>query len=197
MCVGHPKRRYWMTQTRGNPLRELPLGFLFSIAVRDIKHTIQVRTGLKSDHNSNSIAVSTSREAPHISIRPSKGLFSFDFNEIWEYRELLYFLTWRDIVVRYKQSVLGIGWAILQPLLTMVIFTFVFGHVAKVPTNGIPYPLFCFAALIPWQYFSNSIGRAGTSLVGSSNLVSKVYFPRIIVPLAAAIAPLADFLVLL
>ena len=130
---------------------------------------------------------------PAIRIEPTAGLFAFNLRDLWEYRELLYFLTWRDIKVRYKQTALGAGWALLQPLLTMVVFTFVFGRFAGVPSNGVPYPLFSFAALLPWQYFASAVGRSGVSLVNSSNLISKVYFPRLVVPLAAAIAPLVDF----
>jgi lipopolysaccharide transport system permease protein len=133
--------------------------------------------------------------APAIRIEPAKGLVAVNLRELWEYRELLYFLTWRDIKVRYKQSVLGVGWAILQPLLTTAIFTFVFGRFAGVPSNGIPYPLFSFAALLPWQYFASAVGRSGVSLVNSANLISKVYFPRLIVPLSAAFAPAVDFVI--
>jgi lipopolysaccharide transport system permease protein len=136
-------------------------------------------------------------DIPVIRIEPSKGWVSLKLNELWEYRELLYFLTWRDIKVRYKQSILGVGWAILQPLLTTLIFTFVFGRFAGVPSNGIPYPLFAFAALLPWQYFASAVGRSGVSLVNSANLISKVYFPRLIVPLSAALAPVVDFAVTL
>lgn len=142
--------------------------------------------------NTESIAQT---DIPVIRIEPSRGFIALNFNELWEYRELLYFLTWRDIKVRYKQSVLGVGWAILQPLLTTLIFTFVFGRFAGVPSNGIPYPLFAFAALLPWQYFASSVGRSGVSLVNSSNLISKVYFPRLIVPLSAALGPAVDFAV--
>lgn len=134
-----------------------------------------------------------STDIPLIRIEPSKGWVSLKLNELWDYRELLYFLTWRDIKVRYKQTALGAAWAVLQPLLTMVVFTFVFGRFAGVPSNGIPYPLFAFAALLPWQYFASAVGRSGTSVVSSSNLISKVYFPRLIVPLAAAAAPVVDF----
>jgi lipopolysaccharide transport system permease protein len=130
-----------------------------------------------------------------VRIQPSRGWLSLELGELWKYRELLYFLAWRDVKVRYKQSLLGAGWAILQPLLTMVIFTFVFNKFAGVDSEGIPYPVFAYAALLPWQYFASAIGRSGVSLVNSSNLITKVYFPRLIVPLAAAIAPLVDFAV--
>jgi lipopolysaccharide transport system permease protein len=125
-------------------------------------------------------------------IQPSKGLFHLDLNVIWYYRELLYFLIWRDVKVRYKQTVIGAGWAILQPLMTMVIFSVVFGSFARIPSDGLPYPIFTFAALLPWIFFAQAIGRSGISLVGSANLISKIYFPRLIIPLSAAVAPLVD-----
>jgi homopolymeric O-antigen transport system permease protein len=128
-------------------------------------------------------------------IQPTRVLFCLDFNVLWHYRELLYFLIWRDIKVRYKQTVIGTGWAIFQPLMTMVIFTVVFGHFAKVPSDGLPYPIFAYTALLPWNYFAQAISRSGISLVGNANLISKVYFPRLIVPLSAAVAPLVDFVV--
>jgi lipopolysaccharide transport system permease protein len=115
--------------------------------------------------------------------------------EFWEYRELLYLLVWRDIKVRYKQTVFGAGWAIMQPLFTMAVFTMVFGGFAKVPSDGLPYPIFAFAGVLPWSYFSQALTRSGTSLVSSSSLISKVYFPRLIIPVAAALAPAVDFLV--
>jgi lipopolysaccharide transport system permease protein len=132
---------------------------------------------------------------PTVEIQPNKGLFHLDLQAIWQYRELLYFLIWRDIKVRYKQTVIGAGWAILQPLMTMAIFTVIFAHFAKIPSDGLPYPIFVFTALLPWNYFSQAVGRSGVSLVGNANLISKVYFPRLIVPISAATAPLADFAV--
>jgi lipopolysaccharide transport system permease protein len=113
--------------------------------------------------------------------------------ELWEYRELLYFLVWRDVQVRYKQTVLGVGWAVLQPFLTMVVFSAIFGVVAKIPSDGLPYPIFAFAALLPWNYFAGAFSKAGTSLVNSAHLISKVYFPRLVIPIAAAAAGLVDF----
>ncbi len=143
------------------------------------------------------MSISSSSGTPTIRIEPPKGLASLNLKDVWEYRELLYFLTWRDIKVRYKQSVLGVGWALLQPLLTMIIFTFVFGRFAGVPSDGMPYPLFSLAALLPWQYFASAVGRSGVSLVNSANLITKVYFPRLIVPLSAALAPAVDFAITL
>lgn len=132
-------------------------------------------------------------ESRVIRIRPSHGWVSVNLGDLWEYRELLYFLVWRDVKVRYKQTVLGAGWAILQPLLTMIVFSAVFGSFAKVPSDGVPYPIFSYVALLPWSYFSGAFSRVGTSLVGSSNLISKVYFPRLVIPIAATFAGLVDF----
>jgi lipopolysaccharide transport system permease protein len=128
-----------------------------------------------------------------IVVQPSGGLFHLDLGAIWQYRELLYFLIWRDVKVRYKQTVIGAAWAILQPLMTMVIFTVIFGKLAKMPSDGFPYPIFAYTALLPWTYFAQAIGRSGESLVRSANLIRKVYFPRLIVPISAALAPLVDF----
>ncbi|MFH1992492.1 MAG: ABC transporter permease [Pseudomonadota bacterium] len=128
-------------------------------------------------------------------IEPSKGWIPVDLKEIWNYRELLYFLTKREIQVRYKQTVLGGLWAIIQPFFTMVVFTLFFGRLAKMPSDGIPYPIFVYAGLLPWTYFANALSNSGNSLVGSANLISKVYFPRIIIPGSASLAGLLDFLV--
>lgn len=130
---------------------------------------------------------------PSLVIAPTEGLFHFDIKALWQYRELLYFLIWRDIKVRYKQTAIGAGWAILQPLMTMVIFTVVFGNFAKIPSDGFPYPIFAYTGLLPWTYFAQAISRSGASLVSDANLITKVYFPRLIVPLSAAVAPLVDF----
>ncbi|QQS47120.1 MAG: ABC transporter permease [Acidobacteriota bacterium] len=127
-------------------------------------------------------------------IEPSRGWVSLRLAELWEYRELLYFLTWRDIKVRYKQTVLGAAWAIIQPLFTMLVFSLFFGRLAKVPSDNIPYPIFCFAALVPWTFFANGLSQSSNSLVGSSNLITKVYFPKLAIPLATVIAGVIDFL---
>ena len=132
-------------------------------------------------------------ETPVIYLRPPRGWSALNLRDLWMYRELVYFMTWRDIKVRYKQAVLGISWAILQPLLTMVIFSVIFGNLAKLPSDGIPYSLFSFAGLLPWQLFANGLSRASTSLVMNSNLLTKVYFPRLIIPFAAVSAALVDF----
>jgi homopolymeric O-antigen transport system permease protein len=135
----------------------------------------------------------STKEDSAIIIQPSGGLFHLDLKAIWHYRELLYFLIWRDVKVRYKQTAIGAGWAIFQPLMTMMIFTVIFGNFAKIPSDGLPYPIFAYTALLPWNNFAQAIGRSGVSLVGSANLISKVYFPRLIIPLSAAVAPLVDF----
>jgi lipopolysaccharide transport system permease protein len=134
--------------------------------------------------------------SPHeIIIEPKGAWIAFQWKELWQYRELLRFLTVRDIKVRYKQTVLGGLWAILQPFMSMVVFTIFFGMLAKIPSDNLPYPIFVYTALLPWQFFSNGISNAGNSLVASSHLISKVYFPRIIIPAASLGAGLLDFLV--
>ncbi len=125
-------------------------------------------------------------------IEPPKGWHMFDLRELWAYRELLGVLTTRDIKVRYKQTVLGVTWAVIQPVVTMIVFTIVFGKLAKLPTDGYPYPIFVYSALLPWMFFANAIGTAGGSLIGSSHLVSKVYFPRLIIPLSSIGSGLID-----
>lgn len=130
---------------------------------------------------------------PAVVLEPSKGFFRLNLRPVWEYRELLYFLVWRDIKVRYKQTAIGAIWAVLQPLLTMMIFALIFGRFAKIPSDNVPYPIFAFAGLLPWTYFSQAISRSGMSLVGDANLIRKIYFPRIIIPASAVIAPVIDF----
>jgi lipopolysaccharide transport system permease protein len=128
-------------------------------------------------------------------IEPSKTWVPLKLRDLWEYRELLYFLTWRDVKVRYKQTLLGAAWAVLQPLLTMLIFTLIFGRLAGIQSGGIPYPLFAFGGLLIWTFFSNSVTNSGNSLVGSSNLITKIYFPRMIIPTAAVAAGLVDLVI--
>lgn len=130
---------------------------------------------------------------PHFNIRQSHGWVSLRLKDIWEYRELLYFLVWRDIKVRYKQTVLGVAWAILQPFMTMIVFSIFFGRLAKVPSDGIPYPVFAYCALLPWQLFANALTASGNSLVANQQLLTKVYFPRLIIPISAVLAGLIDF----
>jgi lipopolysaccharide transport system permease protein len=133
------------------------------------------------------------RSAPIAVVQPSRGWSGVNFRELWRYRELVYFLMWRDIKVRYKQTLLGAGWAIIQPFFTMVVFTIFFGELAKIPSDDIPYPIFSYAALLPWQLFENGISKAGNSLVASRNLITKVYFPRLAVPLASVVSGVVDF----
>jgi lipopolysaccharide transport system permease protein len=128
-------------------------------------------------------------------IRPTKGWQFLNLRELWSYRELIYFLTWRDVKVRYKQTALGVAWAVLQPLALMVIFTFLFGRLAKLPSEGIPYPLFAYAGLLPWQIFSKTLNETTTSLVKDQRLVAKVYFPRVIIPFSATLATMVDFMI--
>jgi len=125
-------------------------------------------------------------------IQPSRGWSPLRLRELWEYRELLYFLTWRDIKVRYKQTALGVAWAIIQPFFTMVVFSLFFGRLAKIPSDGIPYPIFSYAALLPWTYFASGLGRSSNSLVNNANFIKKVYFPRLIFPLSEVVAGLVD-----
>ncbi len=129
---------------------------------------------------------------PAIRIRPPSGWVSLGLGQLWAYRELLYFLVWRDIKVRYKQTVLGAAWAILQPLLTMLVFSLFFGRLARVASDELPYALFCFAALVPWTFFANGLTQSSSSLVGSANLITKVYFPRLTLPIAGVTAGLVD-----
>jgi lipopolysaccharide transport system permease protein len=117
------------------------------------------------------------------------------WRDLWRYRELFYFLAWRDILVRYKQTVIGVAWALLRPLLTMIVFTIVFGKLANLPSEGVPYPILVFAAMLPWQFFANALSECSNSLIGNSNLIAKVYFPRLIVPASSVIVSFVDFLV--
>lgn len=133
------------------------------------------------------------KQTPIIVLKPSKGWLAIDFKELWRYRELVFFLTWRDIKVRYKQAILGVSWAILQPLLTMVIFTLIFGVLLGTPSQDIPYPLFSLTALLPWQLFATALQRSSVSLVSNSNLLTKIYFPRLAIPLSSVFAALVDF----
>src|SRR5256712_12092119 len=135
-----------------------------------------------------------SADLPVFFIKPESGLASLGLKELWEYRELLYFLTWRDIKVRYKQTVLGAAWAIIQPFFTMVVFSLFFGKLAKVPSDGIPYPIFAYAALVPWNFFAQGLAQSSDSLVGSANLIKKVYFPRLAIPISTVISGSVDFI---
>ena len=130
----------------------------------------------------------------YLRIEPSKGWVSLKLSELWEYRELLYFLTWRDIKVRYKQTILGAAWAIIQPFMSMVVFTLFFGGLADIPSDGIPYPIFNYAALVPWTFFATALASSSNSLVASANLIKKVYFPRLVIPISTTFAGVVDFL---
>ena len=132
-------------------------------------------------------------EKPLITIVPSKGWVALDLAGVWAHRELLYFLTWRDIKIRYKQTALGALWAVIQPLFPMLVFTLFFGKLAKMPSDGIPYSVFAYAALLPWSYFAGAVTNSASSVVGSSNLITRVYFPRMIIPASAVLAALVDF----
>ena len=136
-----------------------------------------------------------SREGPVYVIQPIRGWRLLDLRELWSYHELIYFLTWRDIKVRYKQTALGVAWAVLQPLALMAIFTLLFGRLAKIPSEGIPYPLFAYAGLLPWQIFSRTLNETTASLVKDHRLVAKVYFPRVIIPLSTTLAAMFDFMI--
>ena len=139
----------------------------------------------------------TQRAAPATTVRikPTGRALDLDLSALWHHGDLLYFLVWRDLKVRYKQMAIGAGWAVIQPLLTMLLFTAVFSGMAKIPSNGVPYPIFAYAALLPWTYFSQAVARSGNSLVNNSNLITKVYFPRLIIPISAVLSPLLDFAV--
>jgi len=133
-------------------------------------------------------------EQQEIIIKPGMGALHY-WRDIWRYRELFFFLAWRDILVRYKQTVIGIAWSVLRPLLTMLVFTIIFGRLAKLPSDGVPYPVMVFVAMLPWQFFANSLTESSNSLINSSNLLTKVYFPRLIVPAGAVVVGLVDFLI--
>jgi homopolymeric O-antigen transport system permease protein len=130
---------------------------------------------------------------PVLRIKPSNGWVSLKLGELWQYRGLLYFLIWRDVKVRYKQTALGAAWAIIQPVMIMVVFSLFFGKLGKIPSDGVPYPIFSFAALVPWTFFANGLSQSSNSLVGSSNLITKVYFPRLAIPIATVLSGVVDF----
>jgi lipopolysaccharide transport system permease protein len=139
--------------------------------------------------------MSAMNEPRTITIKPSTGWAALNLKDLWNYRELIYFFTWRDLKVRYKQTLLGASWAILQPVLTMVVFSIFFGGLAKVPSDGVPYPIFSYTALLPWTLFSKALQDASRSLVSSANIISKVYFPRLILPISSTLAGLVDFMI--
>jgi lipopolysaccharide transport system permease protein len=136
----------------------------------------------------------TEFEIPVIRIEPSHGWVSLRLRELWEFRELLYFLAWRDIKIRYKQTALGMAWAIIQPFFTMIVFSIFFGRLAHMLSDGVPYPIFSYAALVPWTFFANGLNQSSNSLVAGAPLIKKVYFPRLIVPIAAVLSGVVDFI---
>jgi len=145
-----------------------------------------------STNNSDSLQVKSEH---YLRIEPSHGWVSLKLRELWEYRELLYFLTWRDIKVRYKQTVLGAAWAVIQPFMTMVVFSLFFGGLAQIPSDGVPYPIWSYTALVPWTFFASGLAASSNSLVGSANLIKKVYFPRLTIPIATVLSGAIDFVI--
>jgi len=151
---------------------------------------------LSLDPNTEAVVTGGDYDTHHVPvlhIEPSRGWVSLRLAELWEYRELLYFLVWRDIKVRYKQTVLGAAWAVIQPFFTMLVFSLFFGRLAKMPSDGIPYPIFSYSALVPWMFFANALSQSSNSLVGSANLITKVYFPRLTIPIATVLSGVVDF----
>ena len=134
-------------------------------------------------------------EFPVVVIEPSRGWIGLRLRELWKYRELLYFLAWREVKVRYKQTAIGVLWALIQPLFTMLVFSVFFGNLAKMPSDGIPYPIFSMTALVPWNFFANGLSQSSNSLVSSANLITKVYFPRLVIPISAILSGVIDFLI--
>lgn len=163
----------------------------------DIVQEVIEETVNEQEAEAGSAPVLATRAEPrptyHLRIEPSRGWVSLKLRELWEYRELLYFLTWRDVKVRYKQTVLGAAWAIIQPFFTMVVFSLFFGNLAKIPSDGIPYPIFSYAALVPWTFFANGMSQSSNSLVGAANLIKKIYFPRLVIPISAVVSGVVDF----
>lgn len=149
--------------------------------------------GDNKGYRESSDRMTTESVAVPIIIRPSRGWASLRLADLWEYRELLYFLVWRDIKVRYKQTVLGGAWAIIQPFFTMVVFSVFFGRLAKIPSDGLPYPVFAYCALLPWQFFAHALTQSSNSLVANERLITKVYFPRLVIPISAVLGGLLDF----
>ncbi len=139
------------------------------------------------------VAVTQKMEVPVVVIRPSRGLAALNLRDLWVYRELIFFMIWRDLKVRYKQTMLGAAWAVIQPVMTMLVFNFIFGSVAKLPTDGIPYPIFSYTALLPWGLFTTALNSASRSLTSNNNMITKIYFPRLVLPLASVMAGLVDF----
>jgi len=159
--------------------------------MRDLKQVNQKVQ--KNQTLANAEELRQAEEVPTIIIKPTRHWLSLKLRDLWQYRELLYFLTWRDVKIRYKQTVIGFFWAIIQPFLKMVVFSIIFGGLAKMDSEGFPYPIFLYAGLLPWQFFASAVSRSGESIVGSANLIKKVYFSRLIIPIASVGACLVDF----
>ncbi|MGJ0490486.1 ABC transporter permease [Methylobacter sp.] len=153
----------------------------------------QVNKRIRQQSETDNVGINTSAK-PKLIIEAGRTERQY-WNDLWRYRELFYFLAWRDILVRYKQTVIGVAWALLRPLLTMIVFSVIFGKLAKLPSNGVPYPILVFAAMLPWQFFANALSECSNSLISNANLVSKVYFPRLIVPTSAVVVSFIDFLI--
>jgi lipopolysaccharide transport system permease protein len=163
-------------------------------AVQKPNHAEEQMKAIPSTHPGAAMARSAGAVAiPHVHIEPSKGWVALELRDLWVFRELLYFLTWRDIKVRYKQTALGVFWAILQPFLTMVVFSLFFGKLAKMPSDGVPYPIFNYVGLLPWTFFSGAITISSNSLVANASMITKVYFPRLIIPISSVLSGLVDF----
>lgn len=160
-----------------------------------IDMSVDLLEGLPAEAAQSSDAPHPQPELPLTSIRPAAGWQPVNARELWQYRELLYFLVWRDVKVRYKQTLLGAAWAILQPMIMMVVFTIFFGRMAGMSSGDLPYPIFCYLGLLPWTFFSTAVTNAGNSVVGSERLITKIYFPRLAVPFAAVGASVADFVI--
>ena len=161
------------------------------MSMRDLK---QVNQKVRENQSlANAEELRQAEAVPTIIIEPTRSWLSLKLGDIWQYRELLYFLTWRDVKIRYKQTAIGFLWAIIQPFLKMVVFSIIFGGLAKMDSEGFPYPIFLYAGLLPWQFFASSVSRSGQSIVGSANLIKKVYFPKLIIPVASVGACIVDF----
>src|SRR5882672_11460003 len=179
-----------MQKVSVNPLLKNQMGLSISDSASALKCTTQTdKTPQPVNQHSSSGSLP---DEPVVTIEPIKGWSPLELRGLWAYRELLYFLTWRDVKVRYKQTALGVAWAILQPLLTMLIFTLLFGRLAGIKSDGVPYPIFAYAGLLIWTFFANAVTNSGNSLVSSANLITKIYFPRMIIPGAAVSAGLID-----
>jgi lipopolysaccharide transport system permease protein len=162
--------------------------------IRILRGCITGCLALSGSLSERRLALKTDFEIPVIRIEPSHGWVSLRLRELWEFRELLYFLAWRDIKIRYKQTALGMAWAIIQPFFTMIVFSIFFGRLAHMPSDGMPYPIFSYAALVPWTFFANGLNQSSNSLVTSAPLIKKIYFPRLIVPVAAVLSGVVDFI---